>query len=174
MKIFASKHVNRTIEIVVDMYDFQNVEADTLNFISDRDNLPADQRYTEEQLQWYDDLIENIVYAIEDYAGYTITQQYQSNLSYSYYIQFKATDSDGNSLGNFEIKIRIADHMEPRKKSGHKSGPTISNMKGRVAFRSIYVNEVSKKGIVDVMKTIWHILDELLAGNIEVLDELAR
>lgn len=180
MKIEANtKH--RTIDIVVDFVPMEEVSSET--HVEYRPNLTPEQQYTEEQLIWYNDLIDNVLNALEDYAGFNIIDDYQSDDSYSYYIEFEAFTSEGQSLGNFTVKIRIADHLEPRKRralnrpansrTAEEVAKNSANKKSKI-FRSIKINEVSQSGLVAVMQTIWRVCDELLAGNVSVLDELGR
>lgn len=169
MKITANKKTNREIDIVVEMEPLYELAATSK--ISQR-NLPANRKYSEEQLQWYDDLVVNILAAITG-SGFNIIEEYQSSESYSYYITFEAFTSEGESLGNFKIKLRISDHYQ--KKSANNKDIQDLVSKGRnIVYRSITVNGITVNGIVRVTQRIWHICDELLAGNIDVLDELGR
>lgn len=177
MKIFAPLHHNRTINIVIEFAD--NILSSDEPRVQHRKNVPEKDRYTQEQLDWYNDLIDNVVYAIAETYQFKISQEYQSNDSYSYYIQFEAFTSEGESLGDFEIKFRISDHVERSKRRLRNRGSnqdTAENQlkRSKVLFRSIYVNEVSKVGMMDVMKTIWEVCDGLLAGDLSVIDQLGR
>lgn len=169
MKIFASKRINRTIEIEIEFQDLPQEIAATDKVVKYKDNLSKSQQYTEEQLDWYNDLIESVLHALSS-RDFKITDNYQSSESYSYYIQFQAFTYEGQSLGDFEIKFRISDHG---KSKNRKSSSTVSQIaKGKnLIFKSLKLNGVSKSGMVDLLKSIWYIGDNLLEGNIEVLDE---
>lgn len=170
----------RTINIVVEFDPVLNIAAS--DRITYRD-LPFGKQYSDEQLQWYNDMIDNVLYLVEEYSGFNVIEAYQSSESYSYYIEFEAFKEDGTSLGNFTIKFRIADHLEPSKNRlrnrNSNQGSTEEQIKQfgnrrKKIFRSIKINEVSQSGLREVVETIQQICDELLAGNVDVLDDLFR
>lgn len=177
--IYASEK-ERTIDIVVEFDPVESIESTTVEY---RPNMTPDHQYTEDQLQWYNDLIDNVIDLVEDYAGFNIEESYQSSESYSYYIKFEAFTKDGESLGDFRIKIRIADHLEPAKqkaKNKHSNNNSASNQiankgnKRLTIFRTLKINEVAQSGLVAVIQTMQRICDGLLEGDVSVLDELTR
>ena len=178
MKITSSnRNINKDIDIVVVFDPIVSNVAASDQHVEYRPNLPAEHQYSDAQLQWYNDLIENVLNLIEDYAGFNIIENYQSSESYSYYIRFEAFTSEGESLGDFNIKFRISDHIEPSKKSNDReTGLTRKQVakKKLTIFRSILINNKSQKGMFDAIRTLQHICDELLDGNIDVLDELIQ
>lgn len=174
-----TKNPKRLIEIVVEMIDLdmdsQDIELAASSKVTQRNNLPIEQRFDQFQLQWYNDLIDNVCDAIENYAGFNIVSEYQSTDSYSYYIEFEAFNKAGDSLGDFTIKFRISDHIEKHGQKSRNSSVNNQLSKGKkTIFRSILVNGMSHSGIADVLNTVWHVCDELLEGNLDVLDELSR
>ena len=168
--------LTRTINIVV---EFENYFSDlaATNKVTYKPNLSDEFQYSEDQLQWYNDLIDTIFDLIEDYARFRIVESYQSSESYSYYIEFEAFTREGHSLGNFTIRFRICDHPEKSKrKQNNNNGSTQSQIQSRrrKIFRSIKVNEVSQSGIVEAANTVQAICDGLLDGDVSVLDDLGR
>lgn len=157
--------MNRQIEIVI---EFNNQLQDIASSkVTPRPNLKEDQQYTDEQLQWYNDLIDTICNIIENYSGFTILNEYQSSKSYSYYIEFEAFTQSGESLGEFTIKFRISDHYS----KGRHRYKSVATSKATI-FRSIVVNNISQDSSIETATFIQHICDELLLGNVAVLDEL--
>lgn len=170
--------MNRIIDIVVE-FDVTEQQVAASDRVTPRTNLTQDQQYTDEQLQWYNDLIDTIFDLVENYAGFNIIGAYQSTDIYSYYIEFEAFTESGESLGDFTIRFRISDHIEKAKqrlknRDSNSALAIVQVMRKRKIFRSIKVNEVSQSGMVTTANTVQHICDELLKGNVEVLDELDR
>ena len=179
MKITSSKKHNREIEIVVVMEDTQEVNS-SVN-IEDRPNLPIDKRYSEFQLDWYEDLISSVESAITS-SGFNIIDQYQSSDSYSYYIEFEAFTREGKSLGDFTIKFRISDHDEPSKKKLRNRGSNDESAQERIQkassrftiFRVIKIGELTPSGMVQTANIVKEACNHLLDGDVDYLDKLGR
>lgn len=87
--------------------EFETVETRAARRIFNRDD-----DYTEEELAIYSDFIDT-VYSIVASYNFNIKEDRQSNKSYSYYIVFEPTDTNGNPFEGgikFEIVFRISDH----------------------------------------------------------------
>jgi len=162
--------MKREIEIVIAFNNIEDLVAS--NRVSQINQLPENQKYTDEQLNWYNDLIDSIYSVIEDYAGFNIIDSYQSSQSYSYYIEFEAVDKNGQSLGDFTIKFRISDHIEPHKHHHNTRAKQQAKRNHVTIFRSITVNGVTTNGLIDTVNLVTQICDGLLEGDLNVLDEL--
>lgn len=186
MKLYVHPQSNRTIRIDIEFVEFfHDVAASSRVLIQNRDKvLSPEQRFTEEQMMWYTDLINSVLSVLEDFAGFPIIKQWQSTDSYSYYIKFEALDKDGNSLGDFDVEFRIADHPEKSKLKSKNKDSNNAPAADRIAsapkgkrptiFRSLRVNNISQSGMISTVLTVQRVCEELLEGNIDVLDELGR
>ena len=168
--------MNKVIEIVVEFP--KKVELAAANRVRPRNALPLEQRVTEAQLMWYNDLIDNVFYMIHDYAGFNVTDEYQSTDSYSYYFEFEVPNLDG-VIEVFTVKLRITDHEEQSKKrsknrnSNDQPAAEVATDRKKI-FRSLKVNGISQESTFTTINLIGEICDQLKAGNLAILDELDR
>lgn len=93
--------------------------------------------------------------------GFTITKEYQSKKSYTYYFQFDV-DAEGRTVP-VGVKFRISTT------SMHGDPNTTENTK--VVIRSFRVRDFTIKERIALLDQFERISDELKQGNLSILDE---
>ena len=127
--------------------------------------LPIEYQLSEEQFARYKDFIMTVVGAIKS-RGFQIVDEYQSDESYSYYIQFTPAFYEGTeSPVVYDVKLRLSNHPMNNKSSVTQRTPT-----GRVpVFRSFVVNGVKHTSILPTLNQIVEVLNDLHAGDYDSL-----
>ncbi len=128
-----------------------NIEGRDLDY---KYQLSPQQRTT------YNDFI-NTICSILIHHGFKIVDQYQSNRSYSYYIQFVLKPYEGfeDMMLKLDVKFRLSDHQP--------NGIKVSNESESksVIFKSFVVEGVEHKDIKQVILDIQQICNDLKVGD---------
>lgn len=158
-------HTRIELEIIAVLNDdlfsvAASVSSDKLHW---RD-LPAEYQLTTQQFETYRNLISSIVSAIRAY-GFDIVDEYQSNLSYSYYIQFTPTPYKGfeDEMLELDVKFRISNYEESKKITKNITKTTSTGKP--VTFKSIIVSGFEHANIAEALLDIKHICQDLKCGD---------
>ncbi len=115
-------------------------------------------KLTDEELLIYSDFVESMISPI--YAhGFKIVKDYQSNKSYSYYIDFYPVDKKGNLLDKVHIIFRLSEHVD--KSKFHSSS--------RIFIKSFVINDISYDKMLPFQDRINYICDRLAEGDYDEL-----
>lgn len=166
MKILVGTSVlqrNPVLEIIcilnTDLIQDEEISADTK--IEWRD-LKNDYQLTSDQLIAYNNVINVIVEHIKR-IGFDIVDEYQSDLSYSYYIQFMPITYEGfedKSLG-LDVKFRISDHALPEKFESIRN----SNKSAGVMFKSFVIAGITHDSIQSAVAHVKKVCEDLKVGD---------
>lgn len=156
-------------DLVVTLYFTQayfDLVAATL-FVDHKPNISTNKMYSDDQLLSYNDLIADVRGSLLSY-GFVIDKEYQSNLSYAYYIEFFPTDENDEILPHVvRVKIRIGDHSN----LGMDSTSTEISPPGKAVLRSFELGGARYPNEVALLNAIWGICDGLQQGDYSVLDK---
>jgi len=158
-KFESFKHV---INISVDVGHGEYISSTTK--IHDRTNIKKKFRYTDSELDAYDDFIVNMLNVLETYK-FDIIREYQSKKSYTYYVEFYPTDHFNNRLDKFLLVIRIGDH---KMKSSRGSETIKSNNK---VIKSFWIGSTQYPSTYKIRESLIKICEELQDENYDILDE---
>ena len=143
--------------------DYKQIAAG--KYINRVENISKQFQLDDDQIQAYDDFISSIVTVLNG-AGFEIIAGYQSDVSYSYYIAFYPTDTNGNRLDAFEIEFRISDHI-----NRGLSESSVTTSKNRI-FKSFIIGGERYPSTASIMIAVAEICVKLKSGNYDVLDEV--
>ena len=158
-KFESFKHV---INISVDVGHGEYISSGSK--IQDRTNIKKKFRYTESELDAYDDFITNMVNVLVTY-NFDIIGEYRSNIGYNYYVEFYPTDHFNNRLDKFLLVIRIGDH---KMKSSRDSETIKSNNK---VIKSFWIGSEQYPSTYKIRESLIKICEELQNENYDILDE---
>lgn len=130
-------------------------------------NLRSELQLTDKQLTAYRDFINSAVSFIEK-VGFRIVDEYQSDFSYSYYIEFEPITYEGidNPLAGINVKFRISDHIPPK----YVQHSRISEKSSGVIFKSFIVDGVTHTSLIEALKAIKNLCLDIKAGDYSKFD----
>ena len=127
--------------------------------------LSKEYQLTDEEFQAYSDFITTVIMVIKN-RNFEIVEEYQSDKSYSYYIQFVPEFYDGIEVPiRFDVKFRLSDYKGNNKMYNVEN----KNKVGEPIFTSFVVNGVEHKKFYDTLVNIINILNDLQAGDYKSL-----
>lgn len=150
----------RIIDVLI-LIEYENQDLAAARLIEHPKNIAKHRRINELKLQILNDIAASALSSIQS-CGFEITQNRQYKKDYSYYIQFNATDKEGNLLVPVGIRFRISNHKM-------KGNETELNSE-TVVIRSFVVRGKHYENSVSIIQTISMICRELRNGNLDVLD----
>jgi len=165
MKRYIKGSINRIeIEIVMVMEYSDSIAAANRPVIEYRD-LSFDHQLTSAQLEDYRNFIRSAVSIIYNF-GFDVVDEYQSNKSYSYYIQFTPQPYKGfeDELLELDVKFRLSDHYQESNNTTDQSTNTLSNASGTI-FKSFVVEGVRHTDIAETLLHIKNICKDLKVGD---------
>ena len=131
-------------------------------------DMDAKYQLTKEQFQAYRDFIKTAVSAIKR-RDFEVHDEYQSPISYSYYIEFVPKFFEGLEPDIiFNVKFRLSNHYETLNNSVNDKSSNSDSLNSKI-FKSFVVDGVVHQGIVDTLMAITNICNELQLGNYDAL-----
>ncbi len=157
MKLLSRKNViELDIVAVLDSANSDMLVADTSVTISHR-KLKKKHQLTEDQLTEYKDFVTSVVQTIIN-NGFDITSKRQSPMSYSYYVCFE-THTDDTLL---KVKFRLSDHTSKDITDNLSSKePGVFSL-----FRSFIVKGVEHENVLEVLKTVNKVCENIKKGKV--------
>lgn len=169
-KYIKSNKEMRTAYFEIDIIAILNptsIEA-TEDLIKYYPDMDSEYQLTKKQFQAYRDFIKTVVSAIKR-RDFEVRDEYQSSISYSYYIEFVPKFFEGLEPDIiFNVKFRLSDHYEKLSNSVDDKSLNSRSSNSKI-FKSFVVDGVEHQGIVDTLRAITDICNELQVGNYDVL-----
>lgn len=130
--------------------------------------LPASYQLSNAQFEAYQNFIRSAVSIIRKF-GFEVVDEYQSNKSYSYYIQFTPEPYAGfeDKMLQLDVKFRLSDHA---KISQAVTSEPITTKSSGVIFKSFVVEGVEHSNIAATLLDIKEICLDLKQGDYDRLN----
>lgn len=160
------KVVTLNIGLTVEVIDTEMISATRRIALKSRSNLKDEWQLTSQQINDLNSFLTTVVGIIES-RGFDVIDDYQSPMSYSYYIQFRPRNQYTDETFRLDVKFRLSDHKlsDAIQVSRNSEADT-----KQVIFRSYVVEGVKQKSITDVIHTINDICNHLAVGDYSILD----
>ena len=164
-KYISSKSTDKPIyelEIIAIMDIAADVNS-SKDILKHRPNMPYEYQLSDKEFEVYKDFIHTAVNIIKK-RDFEVIEEYQSNISYSYYIDFIPETYEDTDY-KLRVKFRLSNHTAPevsRDIEDHKSSTDH-------IFRSFIVNDVTCDSVKSTLKEIANICNHLQLGNFDIL-----
>ena len=164
-KYISAKSVSIPIyelEIVAVMNIVADVNS-SKDILKHRPDMPYEYQLSDEEFEVYKDFIRTAVSIIKK-RDFEVIDEYQSNISYSYYIDFIPKTYEDTDY-KLRVKFRLSNHVAPevsRDIEDHKSSTDH-------IFRSFIVNDVTCDSVKSTLKEIADVCNHLQLGDFDVL-----
>lgn len=158
---YAKSREPITIQVVLDLILGANIQAS--DELIEYRNTKSEYQLTPKQLETYRNFIKTVVTTIKK-RDFIVVDEYQSAISYSYYIEFIPKFYDGIEPEIvFGVKFRLSDHYQSNETPITKE--TESRSENSIIFTSFVVDGVKYDNIVSVISEITQICNDLQAGD---------
>ena len=150
------------IEIVAIMNTTADVNSSE-DILKRKSNMPYEYQLSDKEFEVYKDFIRTAVSIIKK-RDFEVVEEYQSNISYSYYIDFiPKTYEDADY--KLRVRFRLSNHTTPEvSRDVEDLKPSTDHI-----FRSFIVNDVTCDSVKSTLKEITDICNHLQLGDFDAL-----
>lgn len=169
MKRYVHNNSDVTIiRIYVNVYDDSNYVAaagqENFDKMEKHPSINKKHKRTDAWLSELNDLAASVFMALKG-RNFNIIRQWYSKKSYTYYYRFQPVDVNGQLIDKeYEIQIELRDHPS----STHEDHGLVTP---NLVIKSYDLDDERYSNRIQLLKAVWHLLDELQKGNFDVLDE---
>ena len=164
-KYISAKSVSIPIyelEIVAVMAIAADVNSSE-DILKHRHNMPYEYQLSDKEFEVYKDFIRTAVSIIKK-RDFEVIEEYQSNISYSYYIDFIPKTYEDTDY-KLRVKFRLSNHTTPEIDRDIEELKSSTNR----IFKSFIVNDVTCSSVKSTLKEIADICNHLQLGDFDVL-----
>lgn len=157
----APDHV---LKITIELSDEDNIAAQTDLKYLHKVNISRKKQLSSDQIAKLDQLISNVFDILNSFR-FVITDKNtkQSSKSYSYYITFFPTDSNGNKWsGSVQVQFEVRDHRS-------KTHPDAGQIQENLFIKAFFVGSQKCFSTDGVLVQVKKICRELQKGNYDIL-----
>ena len=121
-------------------------------------NVKRRYKKTDEWLKEVNDIARSIIGSMQG-RNFKIIKAYPSHKSYTYYIRFQPTDTNGDLWDQIlEFQIELRDHPS-------KSHTDLGQVSENLLVKTYYLDDEQYKNAYALMQEIWRMLDDLQKGD---------
>ena len=126
-------------------------------------HMPYEYQLFDKEFEIYKDFIRTAISIIKK-RDFAVIEEYQSNISYSYYIDFIPKTYEDTDY-KLRVKFRLSNHVAPEVSRDIEDHRSSSDH----IFKSFIVNDVTCDSVKSTLKEIADICNHLQLGDFDIL-----
>lgn len=141
--------------------DYKLTDVAAVRCINTPDSISSKHKLDSVYEDIFDDVALTVLNTVVSY-GFEVTDNYQADRTYSYYVKFNPLDYNGNRATKFEVAFRISDHKP-------NMGVRRSQNPSTIVIKSINLGKYKFKDFDGVFSAVEDICKCLRRGDVDVL-----